>query len=219
MNQPTNILLADDHKIVRDGMRSLLDDEGDYKIVGEAENGQQVLELLTKLAVDVVILDINMPVMDGLETTMAISEQFPKVKVLILTMMSEDEHIKALLNAGAKGYLLKNSGKDELLEALGNIVQGKYYFSEDATRAIMLDLVQGRTKKEKKETEIPLTERELEVLDLIVKEHTNQEIAELLFISVRTVDAHRRNLLEKTGARNAAGLVKYALENKLFKSI
>lgn len=210
------LLLADDHKIVRDGIISLLQNENDLEITGEAENGQIAVQQVEKLHPDLVIMDINMPVMDGIKSTEIISKEFPETKILALTMTNEQEHIKNMISAGAGGYILKNSGKTELIDAIKTIVGGGNYFSEAVKDAILQQMVSKRPVHDKIIGEpIPLTRREKDVLRLIVEEHTNHEIAEKLFISVRTVDAHRRNLLEKTGARNTAGLVKYAIDNNI----
>lgn len=210
------LVLADDHKIVRDGIMSLLQNEEKYVIVGEAENGEQALKLVEELKPGLVIMDINMPVMDGIDATRYITKNHPETKVLVLTMTSEQEHIRKMIEAGAGGYILKNSGREELISAIETIASGRNYFSDEVKDAIMQNMVQKQTRNDKIAGEpVPLTRREKDVLNLIVKEFTNYEIAEKLFISVRTVDAHRRNLLEKTGARNTAGLVKFAIENSL----
>ena len=212
------IVLADDHKIIRDGLRSLLLTESKYEIVGEAENGQMALDLTTRLRPDLVIMDVNMPTMDGIDATRKISKIQPDSRVLALTMTNEQEHIRKMIDAGAMGYILKNSGQEELISAIDSIVAGNNYFSDEVKDAIMQTIVRKQYKNDKIAGEaIPLTRREKDVLNLIVQEFTNYEIAQKLFISVRTVDAHRRNLLEKTAARNTAGPVKYALENKLFQ--
>jgi DNA-binding NarL/FixJ family response regulator len=161
-------------------------------------------------------MDINMPVMDGITCTRHITEKYKNTRVLVLTMTNEQEHIKNMIEAGAGGYILKNSGKEELILAIETILSGKNYFSDEVKDIIMHEMVTKKSKHDKLSGEpVPLTRREKDVLKLIVQEFTNFEIAEKLFISVRTVDAHRRNLLEKTGARNTAGLVKYAIENNL----
>jgi DNA-binding NarL/FixJ family response regulator len=212
-----NILVVDDHKIVRDGILSLLQDESDISIVAQAENGKDALEKIPGVLPHLVLMDINMPVMNGIECAREITRLFPEIKVLALTMLNELEHIKNMLSAGAKGYLLKNSGKEELVMAIKKVMSGQNYFSDEVKDLIMLEMVKKKTMPGKIIGEkVPLTSRELDILELILQELTNQEIAEKLFISVRTVDAHRRNLLEKTGARNTAGLVKFALENHLF---
>ncbi|MBE0639117.1 MAG: response regulator transcription factor [Bacteroidales bacterium] len=212
------ILLVDDHKIVRDGIISLLHGESRFLIIGQAENGIEALEKIEKLSPDLVILDINMPIMNGLECARQMAEKFPHVKILTLTMLSEQEHIKNMLSAGVGGYILKNSGREELITAINTVMEGQNYFSEEVKNVIMMEMVRKKTSTGKIFGEpIPITPRELDVLQLIVDEFTNQEIAEKLFVSVRTVDAHRRNLLEKTGSRNTAGLVKFAIENNLLK--
>jgi len=210
------LLLADDHKIVRDGIVSLLQNEEDLEIIGEAENGEIAIKQVEKLQPDLVIMDINMPVMDGIKSTAIINEKFPRTKILALTMTNEQEHIKNMIEAGAGGYILKNSGKTELLNAIKTIIGGGNYFSQEVKDAFLQQMASKKPKHDKIIGEpIPLTRREKDVLRLIVEEFTNYEIAEKLFISVRTVDAHRRNLLEKTGARNTAGLVKFAIDNQI----
>ncbi len=209
------ILVADDHKIIRDGIRAMLEEQEGWEIVAEAENGKQAVEICKKESIDFVLMDITMSEMDGIEATRAIREEFPELPVLALSMLQEDEHIRRMIEAGASGYVLKSSGSEELVEAMETVLGGSYYFSEEATDAIMKDLVESGGKKSAVVGPESLTEREVEVLELICQEMTNQEIADELFISVRTVDAHRRNLLQKTGARNTAGLVKYALKNGL----
>ncbi len=211
------ILLADDHKIVRDGIKLMLEPQAGIDVVDEAENGKKALELLKDQLVDIVVMDINMPIMDGITATKKIKEEYPDVKVLALTMSNDDLHIRQMIQAGASGYIMKSAGRKELKDAIDAIMEGKHYFSDEATESIMMDLVKGKGKSTDPDP-IHITDRELEVLELIVQEHTNQEIADKLFISSRTVDAHRRNLLQKTGARNTAGLVKYAFQHNLISS-
>lgn len=208
------VLLADDHKIVRDGIKLMLEPQAGIDVVDEAENGAEVLKKVEEKVVDIVIMDINMPEMDGIQATRLLKEKYPELKVLALTMSNDDLHIRQMIQAGASGYVMKSAGRNELKEAILTIMDGKHYFSDEATQSIMLDLVKGKGKSSTPDP-IHITERELEILELIVKEFTNQEIAEKLYISSRTVDAHRRNLLQKTGARNTAGLVKYAFQHNL----
>lgn len=206
------IFLVDDHKIIRDGIRSLLLDNAEIVIVGEASNGVEALKMLAKLPeVDVVLMDINMPEMDGIVCTQKIKDEGFNCKVLALTMLKEDQHIRAMVEAGASGYLLKESGEDDLVQAIKYIAEGKPYFSDEATAALLRQFVVKRNQSDTIKG-MDLTEREIEVLQLITNEFTNHEIADKLFISVRTVDAHRRNLMEKIGAKNMAGLVRYAIE-------
>ena len=214
-----NIGIVDDHKIVRDGVKVMVEDHPGFDIICEAENGKEAIEQCSNNNVDILIMDITMPVMDGIEATRVIKENHPDIKILALTMLSEDQHIRKMIKAGASGYILKNSGKQELIKAIESIIEGKHYFSNDATQAILQELVTPDVNKVNDEDDVHITDREREVLKLIVNEFTNQEIADKLFVSVRTIDAHRRNLLQKTGAKNTAGLVKYALKNKLFTNI
>jgi len=211
------LLLADDHKIVRDGIKLMLEPQAGIDVVAEAQNGNEVLKNLEHQVVDLVVMDINMPDMDGITATKKIKEKHPNVKVLALTMSNDDLHIRQMIQAGASGYIMKSAGRNELKEAIETIMSGKHYFSDEATQSIMMDLVKGKGKSSAPDP-IHITDRELEILELIIKEFTNQEIAEKLYISSRTVDAHRRNLLQKTGARNTAGLVKYAFQHNLISS-
>lgn len=208
------VLLVDDHKIVRDGIKLMLEPQGGIDVVAEAESGVKVKSLLKDTVVDVVVMDINMPDMNGIAATRLIKDQYPDIKILALTMSSDDSHIRQMVQAGASGYIMKSAGREELTKAIHEVMEGKHYFSDQATQSIMMDLVKNKGKSSAPDP-IHITERELEVLQMIVKEHTNQEIAEKLYISPRTVDAHRRNLLQKTGARNTAGLVKYAFQHGL----
>jgi DNA-binding NarL/FixJ family response regulator len=210
------MLLVDDHEIVRDGLKTLIESQHGMDIIAEAENGVQALEICKKQDVDLIIMDVNMPEMDGIESTKKIKDQFPDVKILALTMSDNDVHIRKMIESGASGYILKNAGREELKKAIEALMNDQHYFSDTATQSVMMELVRNKGKSNSGGM-VQITEREMEVLELILKEHTNQEIAEKLFISVRTVDAHRRNLLQKTGARNTAGLVRYALENNLFR--
>ncbi len=208
------ILLADDHKIVRDGIKLMLESQPGIEVVAEVSNGKEALEILNDTLIDLVVMDINMPEMDGITATKEIKEKYNNIKVLALTMSNDDLHIRQMIQAGASGYIMKSAGRNELKDAIMTIVNGKHYFSDEATHSIMMDLVKGKGKSSSSDL-VHITDRELEILELIIKEFTNQEIAEKLFISSRTVDAHRRNLLQKTGARNTAGLVKYAFQNNI----
>ena len=211
------IALADDHKIVRDGIRTMLESQPNIEVVAEVSNGNEILKKLENTQVDLVIMDISMPEKDGIKATKNLKEKHPNVKVLALTMSNDDLHIRQMIQAGASGYIMKSAGRKDLKDAIETIMNGKHYFSDEATQSIMMDLVKGKGKSTTMAA-VHITDRELEILDLIVQEYTNQEIAEKLFISSRTVDAHRRNLLQKTGARNTAGLVKYAFQHNLIST-
>jgi DNA-binding NarL/FixJ family response regulator len=210
------VLIADDHKIIRVGLRGLIELSKDIEVVAEAENGTEVIELVKKVTVDVVLMDIDMGHTSGIETTQQLKKEHPKINVLGLTMHEEQEYIVEMLEAGASGYLLKNTGMDELLTAIRTAAKGDSYFSHQVSTTLLQAITQKKTFPTFKSNHNgPLTEREIEVLQLIAREFSNGEIAEKLFISIRTVDTHRRNLLEKLQVKNTAGLVKYAMEKGL----
>ncbi len=215
-----SLIMVDDHKMIRDGLKSFLASGDEFDIVGEADNGQECLDLLKDIKPDVVLTDLNMPVMDGMELTKQITEKYPEVKVVVLTMFDESQHVKQVLADGAQGYLLKSCTEEELKLAIRNVGNGGTYYSTEVTNIIMNSVRKVKTKVDSRLTiEMPLTEREKEVLHLVVKEFSNHEIAEQLFISVRTVEAHKRNLLDKTGSKSVAGLVLYAIDKQLFEDL
>ncbi|TLX78253.1 response regulator transcription factor [Labilibacter sediminis] len=218
MNTPIKILLTDDHLMIRQGLKSFLDQDN-FLVVGEAGNGIEALEFLKNNKVDVLVTDIMMPEMDGIALTRQVSERYSEVKILALTMMNENYNIKKMLSAGALGYILKDCTQDELRMAIESVANSKKYYSQDVTEIIMEGLSGKPAPKERLVAEIPLTKREKEILHLICKEKSNQEIADELFISNRTVEAHKRNLLEKTGCKNIAGLVLYSVERNLFDDL
>ncbi|MBB3698173.1 response regulator [Flammeovirga yaeyamensis] len=218
METTIKILLVDDHQMVREGLKSFLDQEH-YQIVGEANNGTEALSLLSDREVDVLVTDITMPEMDGIDLTKEAINKYPSLNVLALTMMNEGHNIKKMLAAGAKGYVLKDCTQSDLRKAIENVANGQTFFSDEVTETIMQGLTAQPSLKKRVATEIPLTNRETEILHLICKEYSNTEIAEALFISARTVETHKRNLLEKTGVKNIAGLVLYAIERKLFDDL
>ena len=207
-----NVVIADDHQMFIDGIESLLVDVDNIHITGHALNGKEVLSLLGEAPVDLVLMDINMPIMDGIEATLRIREEYPSVRVLILSMHNDREMIARILEAGAAGYILKNTGKDELLNAINHVYEGDNYFSAAVSNTIMRGMMGGRASEEQ-EPDVPITRRERDVLCGIVNELTTAEIADDLNISKNTVESHRKNLLSKTGVRNTAGLVRWALEN------
>ena len=213
------LFLVDDHKMIREGLKNFLSDQEGFEIVGEAENGIDCLNQLENLEVDIVLSDLNMPEMDGLELIKKIKETRPELKVIALTMMGESQHIKQMLAEGAVGYLLKDCSEEELTSAINTVHQGGTYYSPEVTSIILNNIRKIKPLKSKVVTDMPLTDREKEVLHLILKEYSNKEIADTLFVSVRTVDAHKRNLLDKTGSKNVAGLVLYAIDRQLFDDV
>ncbi len=212
-------MIVDDHKLVRDGIRSHLEMIPNYDIVAEAANGKAALAQLETIQPDLILMDVNMDGMDGISCTREITKQYPAIRVLALSMLNENQFIKQMLAAGAAGYLLKNCDEEELKRAIDTIIAGGTYYSPQVTKIIMSSLHRGPKKAPPKGMSIPITEREMEVLRLILREYTNKEIADALYISPRTVDAHKRNLLEKTGAKNVAGLVLYAINQQLFDDL
>lgn len=214
-NIKKNILLVDDHKIIRDGLISLLSNNSDFKIVGEAENGLEAMEILKVKNVDIIIMDISMGTMNGIECTKKVKSDYPNINILILSMYKEPEYIREAFKAGAEGYILKNSGKKELLLALQTISQGKLYFSSEITQTY-LESVINHNENTSQETPVIdiLTDREIEIIKLIANEYSNKEIADNLCISVRTVDAHKRNILNKLDVKNTVGIAKFYIENK-----
>lgn len=214
------ILIVDDHRLIRDAILSYMEGDPEYQVVGEASHGQEAIKFMESNEVDVVLMDINMPIMDGLQCTKEVLGRWPKVKVLTLSMMSDNQHIKQMMGAGASGYVLKNCSEKELKKAIQTVYAGDTYYSSEVTEVVMNNLLKSKpTKTSHMVVDMPLTDREKEVLELIIKEYSNQEIADKLFISPRTVDAHKRNLLEKTGSKNIAGLVMYAINNQLFEDL
>lgn len=207
----TNILIADDHQLLIDGLKATLKDISDFNIVDEANNGYQVLEKLDGgMEVDVILMDINMPKLDGLECTKAISKKYSHIKVIALSQYDEKRFVKRMVKNGASGYLLKDAGKDQLEKAIREVMAGNKYYCE----RLSIRLVEQELKNENTSALFPkLSSRELEVLNLICKEFSSQEISEKLFISFHTVESHRANLMYKAGVKNTAGLVRWAVEN------
>ncbi len=210
------IIIADDHTIFREGIVSILDDEEDIKVLAQATNGLELLEQLKSCKPDIILMDISMKEMNGIDASIEIAKLYPNIKILVLSMHNEIDYILKVLEAGASGYILKESGSKELLQAIRSILSGKTYHSQEVSTVLVQHLNKKRDQKLKKKG-IPLTRREKEVLQLIAEEYTNGEIAEQLFISIRTVDTHRRNLIEKLGVKNTAGLVKYAIKSGLIE--
>ena len=210
------IALADDQHLFRKGMALLLRDMADAQVVHECANGEELLAGLKHTAVDVVLLDLQMPVLDGTETMKRIRQDLPQVKVIILSTHDEEELIARLMELGANGYMLKTAEPDEIDTAIRSVAANGFYFSELVSRVMLHGLVKKKKVKPVFNEIDPLSDRELEVLRGICQELTTAEIAERIFVSPRTVDFHRNNLLLKTGARNAAGLVVYAMTKGIY---
>ncbi len=218
MASEINILIADDHTMFVDGMESILSGEADLKVVGRSYDGPSVLKFLEITKIDIVLLDVNLPGMNGIEVCKEITTHFPSVKVLAISMFNEESFVTEILNNGSKGYILKNTGRSELLKAIRTVAQGNSYFSDEVTSIIMNGLMNKRKSSSKSSAFYPkLSRREKEILRLIAQEFTTQEIADNLYISLKTVESHRSSLLSKLNARNSVGLVRIALENHLLE--
>jgi DNA-binding NarL/FixJ family response regulator len=205
------VLLVDDHQIIIDGLKSLLKDSGEIVVSGEANNGREALRILDLLEFDVILMDIDMPVMNGIDTLKEIRKQGLAVKVIILSMHNEAGMIKSLINIGANGYLLKSSSQDEVINAIRKVAGGNSYFSAEVTLSL-LNKTQNSLKDLNPQIEL-LTDRETEIVQLIAEGFSNKEIGNKLFISHRTVDTHRTNIMKKLNVSNIAGLISYAIKN------
>ncbi len=209
------VIMADDHQMFLDGLKEITASVPDVEVVATASNGEQVLGLLQHTPCDLAILDVQMPVMDGLQTTRLIKQKFPKVKVLILTMNNELSLIKHLLEAGALGYILKTNGREELVRAIRRVANGLSYFSDAVAEELAKQYMAAEEAKKPKKVlqpDVHLSDREKEIVALVAREYSSVEIGDMLFISSTTVDTHRRNAMNKLGAKNLAGLVRYALK-------
>ena len=211
MENKITIMLVDDHPMIRDAMSLYFSKTNEIEILAEANNGKEALDLLKEKQFDLVITDIAMPEMNGVEFLTALQDQNIQQDVLVISMINEVSQVKKMISLGAKGYVLKNSPKEEILQAIKSIRSGETYYSKEVYEIIMGQLT-GRKPKQRLTVEIPLSRREKEIVKLVMDELTSQEIAEKLFISVRTVEAHKRNILEKTGCKTVAGLAIYAIE-------
>ncbi|MBK6365630.1 MAG: response regulator transcription factor [Saprospiraceae bacterium] len=210
------ILIADDHTMFVDGIESILTSENDFKIIGRCYTGPEVLQFVNQNEPDILLLDVNLPGKNGIDVCKELSVSHPKLKVLAISMFNEESFVSEILNNGAKGYILKNTGREELFKAIRTVSNGDSYFSKEVTETIMKGLMNSRKASSKTNSSIPkLSRREKEVLKLIAQEFTTQEIADNLFISLKTVESHRSSLLSKLNARNSVGLVRIALENDL----
>jgi len=207
------IAIVDDHIIFRKGLRTILDEINNVKVIAEASNGFEFFDILKNNDIDVVLMDIKMPIMDGIEATKKATIKYPNLKIIALTMHEEIGYFNKMIDAGAEGFLLKKTTKDELEKAIINVMEGDNYFSEE-----FISNVNRKNKFNQKECPVVLSEREVEVLEFICKGFSNIEISKKLGISQRTVDGHRGRLFDKTGAKNAPNLVMYAIQHGLIKA-
>lgn len=207
------ILIADDHQILRDGLRQMLNEVESFVIVAEACNGNEAMAFAASMHPDIILMDVNMPVMDGVEATARIHALYPEIKILALTMLDQGSFVELMLRNGASGYLVKDSSKEELVQAIHDVVDGKRYLGSKAT-----DLLVSNIKRQQAGSKVflpSLTRREKEVLGLISRGLSDLEISGQLFVSPSTIESHRKNLRSKLGARNSAEIVRIAMERGL----
>ncbi|MEI6121988.1 MAG: response regulator transcription factor [Bacteroidota bacterium] len=207
------LAIVDDHEIFRKGLRIILNEIDEIKVMGEAQNGHELFEILKHQTIDVVLMDIRMPVMDGIEATKKVVEKYPNIKIIALTMFEEISYFNQMVEAGADGFLLKKTNKDELSRAIHQVLLDETYFSEE-----FISNVNKTQRPKSRLMTIELTEREQEILELICKGMSNAEISKYLGISARTIDGHRAHLLEKTGTKNSPHLVMFAIKNGLIQA-
>lgn len=213
MTDKIKIFLVDDHNLFREGLKFLLSGNELISEIYEAENGKELLKNVLNVKPDIILMDIEMPEMNGIEATKETLKIYPEAKIIALSMYANENFYSEMIDAGAKGFLLKNSKFEDVKKAIADVNEGKNYFSPEILEAIIKNL--NKKKHQKKNSE--LTEREIEVLYNICKGLSNHEIADFLFISKRTVDKHRENILLKTQSKNTAGLVTYAIKNGIFE--
>ncbi len=214
----TKVLIADDHAIVREGVRMILAKEPDIEVVGEAEDGRQALDLVEQRRPNVVVMDISMPGMGGIEATKKVKEQHPGVNVLALTMHEDETYVFQLLRAGASGYVLKRAAAQDLVQAVRAAAKGEAFLYPSVARKVVEDYLKRVEAGEERERYDGLTEREREILTLIAQGLSNQQIAEKLYISIKTVQTHRAHVLEKLGLHDRTELVRYAIRKGLIEA-
>ncbi len=209
------IAIADDYKIFREGLKVGFSADENLEVIMEADNGEELLKALETITPDVIIMDLKMPIMDGMEATKAVRKKYPTIKVLVVTMYDDDKFIIHLMENGANGYLLKNTEPDEIRKSIYAVHENGYYFNDVVNKALLKKLVLKNNLKPSFNQNVELTERELEVLKLICEEKTAAEIAKQIFLSPRSVEGIRQRLIEKIGVRNTAGLVMFAVKNSM----
>lgn len=212
---PVKIFIADDHQLIIDGIKSILCEVENIEITGEAGNGLETLEKIKKQRPDIIFMDIDMPVMNGMEATRQIKKKFPGIKIIVLTMLNDKALIKQMLNAGASGFVLKNAAKKEIIDSVHKVMNGEIFLSAEISLTMIKPSLADVLEKPDYLPVSVLSEREIEILTLIAKGSTSNDIAKKLFISKRTADTHRNNIMNKLEIRNISNLIKYAIKNGL----
>lgn len=218
MKKQYRIVIAEDHTILREGLRSLLCSDPDFDVVGEAEDGRDAIRCVEALSPDLVLMDLSMPRMNGLDAIKEIKKQNPEIKIIVLTVHKTEEYILATLQAGADGYLLKDATHSELVMAIKNVLAGKRYLSPGISEKVIEGYLEGRRTLKTKSSWDTLTQREREILKLIAEGYKNKEVADYLYISLKTVEKHRSNLMRKLDLHNVAALTVFAAEKGLITS-
>ena len=217
MKYNISLVIADDHEIFRDGLALMLSKQEDIALVGQAENGRELVEMVEELNPDIVITDIKMPLLDGIEATKQLLKKNADRKIIALSMFDEDNLIIEMLEAGAKGYLLKNADKKEILEAIVTVYEDNIFYCRHTTSKLASMIVKSRFDPQKKKQGVAFTDREKEIIRLICRQQTAQQIGNQLFLSKRTVEGYRTKIMEKMDAKNTAGVVIFALKNNLIR--
>jgi two-component system response regulator NreC len=210
------VLVVDDHAIMRDGIRALINEQEDMHVIGEAEDGRTAVELAGRQHPDVVLMDIAMPLLNGLEATRQIKRDYPDIQVLVLTMYDHEEYVRQVLATGASGYILKRAAATDLVAAIRAVARGDAVLSPAITRMVINEYLRGDIVQASEESD-KLTPREREVLQLIAEGHTSREIARLLDLSIKTVQAHRTSLMQKLDLHDRGELIKYAIQKKIIQ--
>jgi DNA-binding NarL/FixJ family response regulator len=218
MKKQYRIVIAEDHTILREGLRSLLCSDPDFDVVGEAEDGRDAIRCVEALSPDLVLMDLSMPRMNGLDAIKEIKKQNPEIKIIVLTVHKTEEYILATLQAGADGYVLKDATHSELVMAIKNVIAGKRYLSPGISEKVIEGYLEGRRTLKTKSSWDTLTQREREILKLIAEGYKNKEVADYLYISLKTVEKHRSNLMRKLDLHNVAALTVFAAEKGLITS-
>ena len=211
----TKVVIVEDHKLFREGLKSLLSDKDDLVVVGEAGDGIEAIRAVKKCRPDLLLLDLSMPKMNGISVMKEIKSQFPEIKIMALTIHESDQYVLEAFEAGADGYCLKDAGRNELMVAVDSVVQGKRYISPSISDNVLEGYMTGRKKLKSKTTWDTITQREREVLKLLGEGYQNKEISDMLHISVKTVEKHRANIMNKLDLHNAAALTAFAIEHGL----